>query len=449
MSEIYDLVVLGGGSGGIATAVRAARHGARVALVESGRLGGTCVNVGCVPKKLMWYAGALGHALEEAPDYGFDVRRAGFDWGRLKESRDRYIAGLNERYAATLAEHRVEVVRGRGCFTGVREIGVGGRALRARHVVIATGSQALVPEVPGADLGITSDGFFALEALPERVAIAGSGYIAVELAGVLRALGASVTVLARRDQLLRPFDPMLREALAEAMRADGIDIRTSVQVSEVQRTARGELHLRGGGGEALGVFDTLLWAVGRAPMTGELALEATGLDAGGGAIVVDEWQETAVPGIYALGDVTDHYPLTPVAIAAGRRLADRLFGGMTGRRLEYRCIPTVVFSHPPIGTVGLTEEQARAEHGDAAIKVYQSRFTPLYHAFTSHRYRTIMKLVTAGPEERIVGCHLFGRDADEILQGFAVAVRMGARKADFDDTVAIHPTSAEELVTMR
>ncbi|NIR28262.1 MAG: glutathione-disulfide reductase [Gammaproteobacteria bacterium] len=449
MSKHYDLISIGGGSGGLAAARRAAAHGARCAVMEEGKLGGTCVNVGCVPKKVMWYGASIAHALEDAPDYGFTLGATGFEWDRLKAARDAYVARLNGIYHQNLVKAGVEEIRDHARFVGPRTLEVNGTRYTADHVVIATGSRPMVPDVPGAELGITSDGFFELETRPEHVAVVGSGYIAVEIAGMFQALGAQVCMLVRKGELLRPFDAMLREMLMESMEADGIRIEPWTPVLGVQRGNDGRLQVESADGAWHAGFDTLLWAVGRTSNTEALGLDAAevALD-GEGNVVVDPFQNTNVPGVYAIGDVTGRYQLTPVAIAAGRRLADRLFGGMAQRRLVYENIPTVVFSHPPIGTVGLTEAEARAIHGDDAVKVYQARFNPMYHAFTQHKRRTAMKLVTVGPEETVVGCHIIGIDADEMLQGFAVAVRMGATKADFDDTVAIHPTSAEELVTL-
>ncbi len=449
MSRHYDLISIGGGSGGLAAVRRAAAHGARCAVIEEGKLGGTCVNVGCVPKKVMWYGASIAHALEEAPDYGFTLGETGFQWDRLKSARDAYVARLNEIYHENLVKAGIDEIRDHARFTGPRTLEVNGTRYTADHVVVATGSRPMVPQVPGAELGITSDGFFELEARPEHVAVVGSGYIAVEIAGMFRALGAEVCMLVRKAELLRPFDAMLRQMLMESMEADGIRIEPWTPVVAVQRGNDGRIQVETGDGAWHTGFDTLLWAVGRTPNTEGLGLEAAEVVRDeAGNVVVDAFQNTNVPGVYAIGDVTGRYELTPVAIAAGRRLADRLFGGMPERRLVYENIPTVVFSHPPIGTVGLTEDEARSVHGDAAVKVYETRFNPMYHAFTRHKRRSGMKLVTVGPEEKVVGCHLIGIDADEILQGFAVAVRMGATKADFDDTVAIHPTSAEELVTL-
>jgi len=446
MTRDYDLIVIGGGSGGVATARRAASYGARCAVIEAGRLGGTCVNVGCVPKKIMWYAATLAHTLGEAGGYGFEIGEHRFDWASLKHDRDAYVVRLNDVYARMLDNAGVTRIEGYGCFVDAHTVAVNGEHYQARHVLIATGGQPRVPELPGAELGITSDGFFGLEDCPSRVAVVGSGYIAVELAGVLQSLGSKVTILTRRESVLRSFDAMLRETLMAEMAASGIEFCHHTQMQAVERAANGlQIQHSQGMLEA----DCLLWAVGRDPATAGLNLEAAGITTDSrGVIPVDDFQNTAVAGVYAVGDVTGRYELTPVAIAAGRRLADRLFDGQTERHLEYEMIPTVIFSHPPIGTVGLTEAEARAHHGDA-VSVYTTRFTPMYHAFTPHPAKTAMKLICIGPEERIVGCHVIGLGADEMLQGFAVAIRMGAYKRDFDDTVAIHPTSAEELVTLR
>jgi glutathione reductase (NADPH) len=342
----------------------------------------------------------------------------------------------------------VELVRGFARFASPNSLEVEGRTFTARHIVIATGGRPILPLIPGAELGITSDGFFELPNQPRRVAIVGAGYVAVELAGVFRALGSEVGLLARRAGVLMDFDESLREAVMREMAADGIEIHAHTHVREAVREDAG-ITLRRLEGPDLKGFDCVLWAIGREPVTEELDLAAAGVKTDTARhVVTDEWQNTSVPGIYAVGDVTGREALTPVAIAAGRRLADRLFGGQPRRRLVYENIPTVIFSHPPIGTVGLTEAEARSRHGDA-VKVYKSEFTPLFYAFTRRKAKAAMKLVTVGPDERIVGCHVFGPGADEMLQGFAVAVRMGATKRDFDDTVAIHPTSAEELVTLR
>ncbi len=449
MSQHYDLIAIGGGSGGLSVAERAARYGARCAVVERGRLGGTCVNVGCVPKKVMWFAASIAHTLHDAPHYGFSIGDSGFDWAKLKAARDAYVHGINDWYHTYLADSNIDEIVGSARFVDAHTLEVAGKRYTADHIVIAPGGAPSVPDTPGAELGITSDGFFELEDLPRRVAVVGSGYIAVELAGMLNALGADVTMLLRREHLLREFDAMLRENLMEEMLGDGIDILARTQVREVCRADDGTLTIECENGQRLEGFDELIWAIGRYPLSGDLDLEQAGVEVdANGYIPTDKFQNTNVPGVYAIGDVTGRAQLTPVAIAAGRRLGDRLFGGMSDRYLPYENIATVVFSHPPIGTVGLTESVARDQHGDA-VKVYQTRFTAMYNALTERKQKTAMKLVTVGAQERVVGCHVIGPGADEMMQGFAVAIRMGATKQDLDDTIAIHPTSAEELVTMR
>jgi glutathione reductase (NADPH) len=448
--QSFDLIVLGGGSGGLATAQRAVEYGARVALLEPARLGGTCVNVGCIPKKVMWNAAQLADAIRYAPAYGFDVRAAGHDWAKLKQARDAFVLRLNGIYERNLERKGITTIRARGRFVGPREIETDhGERYRADHVVIATGGHPKVPEIPGAELGITSDGFFELERLPRRVAVVGSGYVAVELGGVLHALGSDVKVFVRFDGLLRHFDALVVEHLERDMRASGIEIVTEALPRALERGPDG-LALHTEDGRSFEGFDTVLWAIGRAPNTRNLGLEVAGVDLDGrGFVRVDSFENTSAEQVYAIGDVTGHAELTPVAIAAGRRLADRVFGGQRDRRLSYDVIPTVVFSHPPIGTVGLSEEAARERYPDDPIKIYKAEFVPMFFAPLTEKPQTAMKLVCVGPEERVVGCHVVGAAADEMIQGFAVAVTMGARKADFDDTIAIHPTVAEEFVTMR
>lgn len=448
MNEQFDLLVIGGGSGGIAHARRAAQYGARVAVVESGRLGGTCVNVGCVPKKVMWQTASQAHHLKHAADYGFDVQVNGHDWSALKARRDAYVLRLNGLYQKGLDTSAVRYIAGEASFVDPHTLAVGDSQYEAEKIVIATGGRPTVPEIPGAEHGITSDGFFELESRPKRVLIAGSGYIAVELAGVLKCLGSEVQLAVRKDSIIRSFDSMLGEQLMEAMQKDGVTIETGAIPAEVEKSDEG-ITLRTTDGRSFGPVDCLIWAIGRDPNTANLALANAGVEADDrGFVPVDKYQQTNIEHIFALGDMTGAAALTPVAIAAGRRLADRLYGGMTGRHLDFQLIPTVVFSHPPIGTVGLTEDEARAEYGDA-IKVYSSGFISMYYALGEDKQRSVMKLITTGSDERIVGCHVIGDGADEMLQGFAVAIRMGATKSDFDDTVAIHPTSSEELVTMR
>jgi glutathione reductase (NADPH) len=448
MPAQFDLIVIGGGSGGLAAAPRAAGHGARVTLVEPGRLGGTCVNVGCVPKKVMFNAASIAHSLEDAAEYGFQLTTGAHDWPALKTRRDAYVQRLNGIYESNLAKQGIELIRARARFADAKTVVAGGAVLEASHVIVATGGRPTIPELPGAEHGITSDGSFTLERRPASVCIVGSGYVAVELAGVFASLSSRTTLVMRHERLLRSFDVMLSAGLMTEMRADGVELVEHAVPAAVRRVHDG-LELEVTDGRRLGPFDCLIWAIGRQPNVEGLGLERAGIRCyDDGFIITDRLQDTNVAGVYAIGDVTGREALTPVAIAAGRRLADRLFGGMSGRCLDYELIPTVVFSHPPIGTVGLTEAEARERHGDA-VKVYTSGFVPMYHAVTTRKRRAEMKLVCAGPEERIVGLHVIGAGADEMLQGFAVAVRMGATKRDFDDTVAIHPTSAEEFVTMR
>jgi len=449
-SKQYDLVVIGGGSGGLAMAQRAAEYGKQCAVIESDRLGGTCVNVGCVPKKVMWYAAHQAHALADARAYGFDVSVAGHDWTALREGRDAYVKRLNGIYAGNLERKNIDVHSGRARFIDRRRVQVGQRVLEAEHILIATGGYPAVPALPGAELGMTSDDFFnRLDHRPQHVGVVGSGYIAVELAGVFNALGSDVRIFVRYDSVLRSFDPMIQEQLMSQLAQDGVRVVTGARPAAVERDA-GSLALLTESGDRHENLDALIWAVGRSPNTAGLGLEAVGVHTDDrGFIPTDAYQETNIPGVFALGDVTGREALTPVAIAAGRRLADRLYGGMQGRHLDYSNIATVVFSHPPVGTVGMTEPEARAHYGDKAVKVYTSSFIPMYYALMERKVRARMKLITAGEDEKVVGCHVIGDGADEMMQGFAVAIRMGARKRDLDDTVAIHPTSAEELVTMR
>ncbi len=446
----YDYIAIGGGSGGIASVNRAAMHGGRCALIEGGAIGGTCVNVGCVPKKIMWHAAQIAEAIRHyGPDYGFDTTVNRFDWATLVKNRSAYIERIHASYATGLDRNKVDVIRGFARFVDARTIEVDGERMTADHLLIATGGHPVRPDIPGAEHGLDSDGFFALQALPRRAAVVGAGYIAVELAGVLNALGAQTHLFVRKHAPLRHFDPLLGDTLVEVMRAEGLELHTHANPVALLKNADGSLTLELDNGERH-TTDCVIWAIGRAPHTAGLRLEAAGVAVDArGYVSVDKYQNTSVPGIYAVGDITGQVELTPVAVAAGRRLAERLFNARPDAHLDYENIPSVVFSHPPIGTVGLTEPEARAQYGDGAVKVYQSAFTPMYSAVTQHRQPARMKLVCVGPDERIVGIHGIGYGMDEMLQGFAVALKMGATKRDFDDTVAIHPTAAEEFVTMR
>ncbi|XP_062600688.1 glutathione reductase, mitochondrial-like [Saccostrea cucullata] len=445
----FDYLVIGGGSGGIASARRAAEFGVKVGLIEEARMGGTCVNVGCVPKKIMFNTAVHAEMIKDHKDYGFDVDFKQFTWGRVKATRDNYIKRLNGIYEANLDKSKVDHIHGHAKFTDDGKVEVGGNLYEADKILVATGGHPVIPDTPGAEHGITSDGFFELEDLPKRVVVVGAGYIAVELAGIFGTLGANTSILIRYDQVLRNFDSMISQAVTDNLEHGGVEVRRRTQITKVTKEGDGRLTLELTNGQISGV-DCLLWAVGRRPSTAGINLEKLGIKMDkAGHIIVDEYQNTTAKNFYALGDVCGKALLTPVAIAAGRRLAHRLFDNKPDLKLDYSNIATVVFSHPPVGTVGLTEEEAKSQYGAENIKIYTSNFTPMYYAVTSRKEKCMMKLICVLPEEKVVGLHMVGQAVDEILQGFAVAIKMGATKAQFDDTVAIHPTSAEELVTLR
>lgn len=452
MEKHFDLIAIGGGSGGLAVAEKAAAYGKKVAIVEASKMGGTCVNNGCVPKKVMWYAANLAHAVDDAPGFGIPVSRQATDWNKLVQGRDNYIRNINQYWDGYITDNGIQHILGFAHFTSSNSVEVNGNTYTADHIVIATGGKPIVPSVPGAELGITSDGFFQLRELPKRVAIIGGGYIGVELSGVLNALDSSVTLIARGNSIMEHFDPMISEVLSAEIQRQGINLQTNYQVATLSNSAEGII-VCSTDGNTIGAYDSVIWAVGRHPNTQALNLHAAGVNLmPNGIIPVDEYENTNVPGIYAIGDITGKIPLTPVAIAAGRKLADRLFNNKTDSKVDYDNVPSAVFSHPPVGSVGLTETQARERYGDD-ITVYKSEFTPMRYALSphesSHGPTTAMKLVCVGANEKVAGIHLIGDNADEMLQGFAVAVKMGATKADLDSTIAIHPTSAEELVTMK
>ena len=450
MSKHYDYIAIGGGSGGIASVNRAASYGKKCALIEAGDLGGTCVNVGCVPKKVMWYSAQIADAIQKyGSDYGFNSELKSFDWKKLVENRQAYIQRIHASYQSGLSKNQVDVIHGFATFVDHKTIEVNGETFTADHILIATGTQPSRPNIEGAEHGIDSNGFFELQELPKRTAIIGSGYIAVELAGVLNSLGSNVQLFIRKHLPLRSLDKFLGETLLESMRSDHIQVHTQATPVKVSKLEDQSLLLQLEDGTQH-IIDCLIWAIGREPNTKALKLERTHIQLDdSGYIQVDQFQNTSQSGLYAVGDITGKAELTPVAVAAGRKLSERLFNGKSEEYLNYENIPTVVFSHPPIGTVGLTEEQAIAQFGQDQIKVYSSSFTSMYTAVTQHRQVSKMKLICAGTEEKIIGIHGIGYGMDEILQGFAVALKMGATKKDFDDTVAIHPTSAEEFVTMR
>ena len=451
MSRHYDYIAIGGGSGGIASINRAAMYGKKCAIIEANHLGGTCVNLGCVPKKVMWYGAQVAEAMHKyAPDYGFDIDVKGFDFKKLVESRQKYIGNIHRSYDNNLAKNNVEVIQGYAKFVDAKTVEVNGEHITADHILIATGGRPVFPDIKGAEYGIDSDGFFALEELPERVAIVGAGYIAVEIAGVLRSLGSEVDLYVRQHSPLRSFDHSIVNVLLEEMSNEGIELHTHSTLKEVIKNEDGSLTLNLEDGRS-NTVDCLIWAIGRRPNTDNINLEVTGVETNSiGKIKVDKYQNTNVEGIYSVGDIIENsIDLTPVAIAAGRRLSERLFNNKPDEHLDYDLVPTVIFTHPPIGTIGMSEMQAIEQYGEDAIKCYNSTFTPMYSAVTQHRQKCTMKLVCLGEEEKVIGLHGIGFGVDEMIQGFAVAIKMGATKADFDNTVAIHPTGAEEFVTMR
>lgn len=445
----FDYICIGAGSGGIASANRAAKYGKKVAIVEAGPIGGTCVNVGCVPKKAMWFGAQVAEAIHRyAPDYGFDVNVNGFSWETLVKSREAYIEKIHGSYGRGFQNNGVTLINGWAKLVDKNTVDVDGKQYTADHILIATGGRPTIPDVPGAELGIDSNGFFALTEQPKRVVVAGAGYIAVELAGVLHSLGSDTHLIVRKNAPLRSFDPMLSETLVEIMAEEGPTLHTHHVVDSLRKEDDGSICVKLTNGEVINT-DCFIWAIGREPANNGIGLENVGVETDDrGYIVVDKYQNTNVDGIYAVGDCIGKVELTPVAVKAGRLLSERLFNGQTDAHMDYDLIPTVVFSHPPIGTIGLTEPQAIEQYGDDNIQVYNSSFGAMYTAVTQHRQVTRMKLICAGPEQKVVGLHGIGHGMDEIMQGFGVAMKMGATKADFDACVAIHPTSGEEYVTM-
>jgi glutathione reductase (NADPH) len=448
--ENFDYICIGGGSGGIASSNRAAMYGQKVALIEAKQMGGTCVNVGCVPKKAMWYGAQVAETIGKyATDYGFDVTLNRFNWKTLVKNRQAYIERIHASYDKVLAANKVTVINGFAKFVHANTVEVNGVKYTAKHITIATGGRPSIPNIPGAEFGLDSNGFFELQEQPRRVAVVGAGYIAVELAGMLHSLGSETHLVVRKNSPLRKFDPMLSGALVEQMEKDGLTLHTQSIPKQVTKGSDDTIRIELENGLSL-VVDCLIWAIGREPSTDNINLQVTEVETDGrGYIKIDEFQNTSAEGVYAVGDNVGKVELTPVAVKAGRQLSERLFNNKPTAKMDYDMVPTVVFTHPPIGTIGLTEPEASEKYGEDNIKVYNSSFAAMYTAVTSHRQMTRMKLICAGPEERVVGLHGIGYAMDEILQGFGVAIKMGATKADFDDCVAIHPTSGEEFVTMR
>lgn len=449
MVKEFDIIAIGGGSGGIATINRAAMYGAKAAVIEGNQLGGTCVNVGCVPKKIMWYGSQIAEAIHQyGPEYGFIVEKSHFDFSILRKHREAYIDRSRSSYDRTFNRNGVEQIQGFARFVDRQTVEVNGERIRAKHIVIATGAKPTLPCLPGAELGMNSDDIFAMKTLPSSIAVIGAGYIAVEMAGLLHSLGVKTDLFVRGDRPLRTFDRYIVQALVEEMERTNLPLHTHKTPSRLDKTSEGITITFEDGSKH--TAEHVLWAIGRTPNTQELNIAAASIQlTSSGHIAVNEFQETNVSGIYALGDVTGEKELTPVAIKAGRLLAERLFNNKPTAKMDYHTIPTVVFSHPAIGTVGLTEEEAIHCYGKEAVTTYTSDFTSMYTALADNRQAAKFKLVTIGENEQIVGLHGIGHGVDEMIQGFAVAIKMGATKEDFDATVAIHPTGSEEFVTMR
>lgn len=453
MTQHFDYIAIGGGSGGIASANRAAMRGAKVALIEAKHMGGTCVNVGCVPKKVMWHGAQVAEAINlYAPDYGFNVEVKGFDWSKLVESREAYIGRIHKGYDSGLASNGVTVIKGFAKFVDNKTVEVNGEHYTADHILIAVGGRPSIPHIEGAEHGIDSNGFFELKEQPKRVAVIGAGYITVELAGVLHGLGTETHLFVRKHSPLRNFDPYIVETLVDVMAAEGPTLHTESVPHKLVKEDDGSVTLHLDNGKTHNV-DQVIWAIGRQPTTDAINVAAAGVEVNSdGFVKVDEFQNTTAKNVYAVGDIIENgIELTPVAVKAGRTLSERLFNKELpdDLKMDYSLVPTVVFSHPPIGTIGLTEQEAISQYGEENVKIYQSGFTAMYTAVTKHRQPCKMKLVCAGPDEKVVGLHGIGFAVDEMIQGFAVAMKMGATKADFDAVVAIHPTGSEEFVTMR
>ena len=450
MTANYDLIVIGGGSGGVATANRAAMYGAKVALIEGKRLGGTCVNEGCVPKKITWYAAHMADVMNQVgPGYGFQDVHYQFNYQEFVKARDTYVANARASYERGLLNNGIDYIKGYAKFIDNHTVQVNGQTYSARYFMIATGGRPAVPQVPGHELLDTSDSFFEWQDLPQSVAVVGAGYIAVELAGVLHALGVDSHLVVRYDRPLRKFDSMLSQALLDTMAEHGPTLHAHTQFDEYRRRQDGKIECLSQGQVVL-VVDRVIAAIGRALNSDALGLENTDIQVNErGIIQVNDQHQTAVPHIYAVGDVIGRPALTPVAIRAGRHVAEYLFNGAASAAIDYSQIPTVVFSHPAIATVGYTQEEAEAKFGAENLKVYTSQFNSMYQRAAGLNVPSKFKLVCHGPEEKIVGLHAIGEGVDEMLQGFAVAIKMGATKADFDATIAIHPTGSEEFVTMR
>lgn len=447
MAYDFDLYVVGAGSGGVRAARFAAGFGAKVAVAESRYLGGTCVNVGCVPKKLLVYGAHYAEDFEQASAYGWTAGEASFDWATLIANKDREINRLNGIYRNLLVNSGVVLHEGHARLTGPNEVEINGQRYTARHILIATGGWPVIPDIPGREHAISSNEAFFLKDLPKRVIVVGGGYIAVEFAGIFHGMGAQTSLLYRGDLFLRGFDGAVRKHLAEELTRHGLDLQFNADIKSIEKLDDGSLRVELKDGKTL-LTDCVFYATGRRPMLDNLGLETTGVTLDEkGFVQVNEKYETAEPSILAIGDVIGRVQLTPVALAEGMAVARRLFKPEQYRLVDYRMIPTAVFSLPNIGTVGLTEEQAREEGHE--VEIFESRFRPMKLSLTDCQERTLMKLVVDAQTDKVLGCHMVGPDAGEIVQGLAIALKAGATKRDFDETIGVHPTAAEEFVTMR
>ncbi|QXI55583.1 glutathione-disulfide reductase [Pseudomonas alvandae] len=447
MAYDFDLYVIGAGSGGVRAARFAAGFGAKVGVAESRYLGGTCVNVGCVPKKLLVYGAHYAEDFEQASAYGWTAGEASFDWATLIANKDREINRLNGIYRNLLGNSGVTLHEGHARITGPHEVEINGERHTAEHIMIATGGWPVIPDIPGREHAISSNEAFFLKTLPKRMLVVGGGYIAVEFAGIFHGMGAQTSLLYRGDLFLRGFDGAVRKHLAEELERRGLDLQFNADIQRIDKEADGSLKVTLKDGRTLST-DCVFYATGRRPMLDNLGLENTGVTLDEkGFVQVNEKYETAEPSILAIGDVIGRVQLTPVALAEGMAVARRLFKPEQYRLVDYRMIPTAVFSLPNIGTVGLTEEQAREEGHE--VQIFESRFRPMKLTLTECQERTLMKLVVDAKSDKVLGCHMVGPDAGEIVQGLAIALKAGATKRDFDETIGVHPTAAEEFVTMR
>jgi glutathione reductase (NADPH) len=441
----FDMITIGAGSGGVASSRRAGSYGARVAICEERRVGGTCVLRGCVPKKLLVYGSQFAEAFADAAGFGWTVPSPSFDWPALIEAKDKEIGRLSQIYINMLKNSGVEIIDGHAALVDPHTVEIAGRAYTAENILIATGSWPETPDIAGIEHVISSNEALDLDELPRRIVIVGGGYIAVEFAGIFAGLGSEVVELIRRDDLLYGFDDDIRVALGQEMRGRGVELHSRTHVARIEKQAAGYSVSTTTGREF--TADLVMYATGRAPNTKGLGLGEIGVQTNeDGAVVVDEWQRSNVPNIYAIGDVTDRINLTPVAIAEGRALAETLFN-RNPTMMDHENVPSAVFSQPPIGAVGLTEERARRQYGE--VDIYVARFKPMKNTLSGREERTLMKLVVDPRSDRVLGCHMLGPDAPEIIQGLAIAVKCGASKKQFDQTVGIHPSAAEEFVTMR